>query len=101
MLANNLTLDDEDAVQEELRAIQTDIMKETSQINLPDVPKTQPSSLEQGMQVFVVTNFSNHDMQTQDRSLIEWQSPHNYMTYDTEFTPTTHQSRQSQTSASS
>jgi len=106
MLANNLTLDDEDAVQEELRAIQKDIVKETIPIKLPDVPDTQPVSPEQGMPVFVVTNFSNLGMQTRDRFLIEWLSPHNYMSYNTVryriyYIPTTHQSHQSQSSASS
>jgi charged multivesicular body protein 6 len=55
MLANNLTLDDEEAVQEELRAMQKDIMKETLPIELPAVPIAQPiTSVEQGIPVFVV-----------------------------------------------
>ena len=49
MLANNLTLDEEEAVQTELRAMQKDIMKETLPIELPAAPRTQPrTSVEQG-----------------------------------------------------
>jgi len=49
MLANNLTLEDEEAVQEELHAMQKDIMKEIlPSLELPAVPTTQPiASVEQ------------------------------------------------------
>lgn len=59
MLANSLTSDDEEAVQEELLAMQKDISEETlPSIELPDVPIAQPiSSVEQGMSVFVFPNF--------------------------------------------
>lgn len=60
MLANNLTLDDEEAVQTELRAMQKDIMKETP-IELPAAPRTQPrTSVEQGVPVFVFTTLSDY-----------------------------------------
>jgi hypothetical protein len=73
MLANNLTLEDEEAVQEELRAMQDDIVKDTlPAIELPAVPTMEPiTSVEKGASVFVVTNFSNHDVQSQDHSLIK------------------------------
>ena len=43
MLANTLTLDDEDAVQEELQAMQQDVVNQTRiAIDLPSVPVTEP-----------------------------------------------------------
>ena len=43
MLANTLTLDDEDAVQEELRAMQQDVVDRTPiVVDLPSVPTTEP-----------------------------------------------------------
>lgn len=43
MLANTLTLDDEDAVQEELHAMQQDVVNQTGMaIDLPSVPTTEP-----------------------------------------------------------
>lgn len=50
MLANTLTLDDEEAVQEELRAIQEGIIeKTTTQIKLPSVPIDEPiQSIKEG-----------------------------------------------------
>ncbi|KAF5312918.1 hypothetical protein D9619_002989 [Psilocybe cf. subviscida] len=45
MLANNLTLDDEEAVQEELLALQQNIaLEEAHAIELPDAPVEQPAS---------------------------------------------------------
>lgn len=43
MLSNNLTLDDEDAVQEELRQLQAEI-KGTKDVELPSVPEGSPKS---------------------------------------------------------
>ncbi|RDB28362.1 Charged multivesicular body protein 6 [Hypsizygus marmoreus] len=45
MLSNNLTLDEEDAVQAELRELQSDILQEAQRpesVELPTVPTTQP-----------------------------------------------------------
>ncbi len=42
MLANTLTLDDEEEVQEELRAIQEGIVDKTTTIDLPSVPTIEP-----------------------------------------------------------
>jgi len=47
MLASNLTLDDEEEVQEELRAIQEGIVDKTS-IDLPSVPTTEPVKSSKG-----------------------------------------------------
>lgn len=45
MLANNLTLDDEEAVQDELLALQQDIaLEEAHAIELPDAPVEVPAS---------------------------------------------------------
>ncbi|KAF6766523.1 Snf7-domain-containing protein [Ephemerocybe angulata] len=45
MLANNLTLDEEDAVQEELRQLQAEIVGETTEeIHLPSVPEATPAT---------------------------------------------------------
>jgi charged multivesicular body protein 6 len=61
MLANTLTLDEEEAVQAELRAMQKDITKDTLPIELPAVPTMQPiTSFKQGMPDFVVKTFLNH-----------------------------------------
>lgn len=43
MLSNNLTLDDEDAVQEELRQLQAEI-EGTKDVELPSVPEGSPKS---------------------------------------------------------
>jgi hypothetical protein len=52
MLANTLTLDDEEEVQEELRAIQEGIADKTS-IDLPSVPTTEPVlSIKEGKMKF-------------------------------------------------
>jgi len=46
MLSNNLTLDEEDAVQAELRQMQADIEAEPQEaISLPTVPTTPPEKL--------------------------------------------------------
>ena len=42
MLASTLTLDDEEEVQEELRAIQEGIVDKTTSMDLPSVPTTEP-----------------------------------------------------------
>ncbi|KAF8203127.1 Snf7 family [Pholiota molesta] len=42
LLSNTLTLDDEDAVQNELLALQQDIEREAADIILPSVPEEQP-----------------------------------------------------------
>ncbi|KAF8349780.1 Snf7 family [Amanita rubescens] len=46
MLSNTLSLDEEDAVQEELQALQAEILQETQaeEIHLPDVPTARPVS---------------------------------------------------------
>jgi len=46
MLSNQLTLDDEDAVQSELKTLQAEALQETEpmqRINLPSVPSTEPT----------------------------------------------------------
>jgi len=42
MLANNLSLDEEEAVQEELRGLQVDILADTTPLVLPQPPTTVP-----------------------------------------------------------
>jgi len=47
MLANTLTLDEEDAVQAELRELEADVLRDAEPlhiIDLPMAPKTQPVS---------------------------------------------------------
>ncbi|KAH9486631.1 Charged multivesicular body protein 6 [Psilocybe cubensis] len=64
MLANTLTLDDEDAVQEELSALQKDILgedKEPHLFDLPTVPSEEPRDpITEGM--FLVFTFILHTL---------------------------------------
>jgi len=48
MLASTLTLDDEEEVQEELRAIQEGIVDKAASIDLPSVPTTEPIQSNEG-----------------------------------------------------
>jgi len=50
MLANNLSLDEEEAVQEELRGLQVDIFADTTPLVLPQPPTTVPVVPETVMQ---------------------------------------------------
>lgn len=61
MLANNLTLEDEESVQEELLAMQKDVIQEAlPSIELPSVPTEPITKIEQGTQAFIFMNYFNH-----------------------------------------
>ncbi|KAH9004332.1 Snf7 family [Lactarius hatsudake] len=49
MLMNNLSLDEEDAVQAELKELQQEALNEETPLSLPDAPTTEPVSSEQGV----------------------------------------------------
>lgn len=51
MLSNTLTLDEEDAVQEELREMQEEVLRQREVLHLPDAPIERPVSAVQGEQV--------------------------------------------------
>lgn len=73
MLANNLTVEDEEAVQEELLAMQKDVVQEEAlpSIELPSVPTEPITKTEQGTQALVFMNLFNLGEQCRGRSMIE------------------------------